>query len=77
MKNIYLFIYDNPNNYISLVIFQTYKNIVLKECPLTWVAPLTMFLPNIKKEIMQTSMGICVTHMECNGKNLENLENDF
>jgi hypothetical protein len=52
MKNIKTFFYDNPNYYISLVIFQTYKNIVLKECPLTWVTPLTMFLPNIKKEIM-------------------------
>jgi hypothetical protein len=22
-------------------------------------------------------MGICVTHMECNGKNLEDFDNDF
>jgi hypothetical protein len=34
--------YDNPNYYVSLVIFQACG---FKECPLTWVAPLTTFLP--------------------------------
>jgi hypothetical protein len=35
--------YDNLNYYVSLVIFQTYKNVILR-CPLTWVAPLIVFL---------------------------------
>jgi hypothetical protein len=34
--------YENPNYYVSLVIFQTCD---FKECPLTWVAPLIAFLP--------------------------------
>jgi hypothetical protein len=30
--------YDNPNNYVSLVIFQTYKNVVLRNVhPLGWL----------------------------------------
>jgi hypothetical protein len=28
-------IYNNPNYCASLVIFETYKNVVFKECPLT------------------------------------------
>jgi hypothetical protein len=36
--------YDNLNYYISLVIFQTYKRTSFNECPLIWVARLTMFL---------------------------------
>jgi hypothetical protein len=36
--------YDNPNYYVSLVIFQTFKNAILR-CPLTRVAPLAMILP--------------------------------
>jgi hypothetical protein len=31
-------IYDNSNYYASLVIFQTYKSVVLK-CPFIWVVP--------------------------------------
>jgi len=34
---------DNPNYYASLVIFQTYKNAILRIIPLTWVAPLILF----------------------------------
>jgi hypothetical protein len=34
-------IYDNPNYYVSLVIFQTYKNAILNA---TWVALLIVFL---------------------------------
>jgi hypothetical protein len=34
--------YDNPNYYVSLVIFQTCG---FKECPLISVAPLIVFLP--------------------------------
>jgi hypothetical protein len=38
--------YDNPNYYVSLMIFQTCKNIILKSVdPLTWVAPLNVILP--------------------------------
>jgi hypothetical protein len=37
-------IYDNPNYYVSLVIFQIQK-CSFKECPLTWVVPMTVFLP--------------------------------
>jgi hypothetical protein len=40
-------IYDNPNNYASLVIFQTCS---FKECPFTWVAPLIVFLPSCTLE---------------------------
>jgi hypothetical protein len=38
--------YDNPNYYVSLLIFQTYKNtIIIKECPnFILVTLLTMFL---------------------------------
>jgi hypothetical protein len=38
--------YDNPNYYDSLVIFQTYKKCVFKECPLIWVASLSVILPS-------------------------------
>jgi hypothetical protein len=34
--------YENPNYYVSFVIFQTCD---FKECPLTRVAPLIAFLP--------------------------------
>jgi hypothetical protein len=30
-----IFFYKNPNYYVSLVIIQTCKNVVLKKCPLT------------------------------------------
>jgi hypothetical protein len=31
-----IYFYKNPNYYVSLVIIQTCKNVVLKKCPLTW-----------------------------------------
>jgi hypothetical protein len=45
------FFYDNLNYYVSFVIFQTYKN-ALKECPLIWVAPLTMFLLQVEQKMI-------------------------
>jgi len=39
-------LYDHPNYYASLVIFQTYKNAILKNVhSFGCMAPLTMFLP--------------------------------
>jgi hypothetical protein len=38
-------IYDNPNYYVSLVIFQISKIAIFKECPFTSMIPLTVFLP--------------------------------
>jgi hypothetical protein len=53
--------YDNPNYYVSLVIFQTYKNVVFEECPLIWVAPLILFFPNhLSKNPYYTWMGSLV-----------------
>jgi hypothetical protein len=44
-------IYDNPNYYVSFVIFQTYKN-ALKEYPLIWIAPLITFLPQVEQKMI-------------------------
>jgi len=38
--------YDNSNYCVSFMIFQTYKNAILRSVhAFTWVAPLTMILP--------------------------------
>ncbi len=40
------FFYDNPNYYVSFVIFQTYKNEIFFKCPVIWVALWPCFFPH-------------------------------